>query len=73
MFMVLVVSEDIDLTPTEKRVYELVCQGDVMCKQIPPLISGAIPGLVKKGLVEVYVKDVSPVRIKKLKYIRKVE
>ena len=44
-----------------------------MCKQISPLISGAIPGLVRKGLVEVYVKDVSPVRTKKLKYVRKVE
>jgi hypothetical protein len=67
-----ILSEDFELTPTEKRVYELVCQGDVMCKQIPPSISGAVPGLVRKGLVEIYVKDVSSVRSKKMKFLRKV-
>jgi hypothetical protein len=60
------------LTPREQRVYDLVCQGEVMCKQLTPWESGAVPGLIQKGLIEVYKKDVSPYRVKKIKFIRKV-
>ena len=61
----------VDLSPAEQRVYDMVSQGDVMCKQLSPRESGAVPGLVQKGLVEVYKKDVSPYRVKKIKYLRR--
>lgn len=60
------------LSRAEQEVYDFVCQGDVMCRQLTPWQSGAIPGLVQKGLVETYKKDVSPYRVKKMKYVRKV-
>lgn len=62
---------EVKLSPAEQRVYDMVSQGDVMCKQLSPWESGAVPGLVQKGLVEVYKKDVSPYRVKKIKYIRR--
>ena len=44
--MVTVGFMEVDLTPIERRVYELICGSDeVMCKQIPPKLAGAIPGL----------------------------
>ena len=61
----------IKLSPTEQRVYDLVCQSEVMCRQLSPRDSGAVPGLVQKGLIEVYKKNVSPYRVKKIKFLRK--
>ena len=61
----------IKLSPTEQRVYDLVCQSEVMCRQLSPLDSGAVPGLVQKGLIEVYKKNVSPYRGRKIKFLRK--
>jgi len=43
-----------------------------MCKQIAPLDSGAIPSLIRKGMVEVYNRQVSSARDKRLKFLRKV-
>jgi len=63
-------SDELKLSPAERRVYDLVCNGDVMCKQISSRDSGAIPGLVQKGLLEVYSKQVSPIRDKRLKFLR---
>jgi hypothetical protein len=60
------------LSTAEQRVYDLVCQSDVMCKQLSPNESGAVPSLVQKGLIEIYKKDVSPYRVKIIKYLRKV-
>lgn len=65
-------SDELDLSPAERRVYELVCQGDVMCKEVPQMDSGAIPSLVSKGLVEVYMRRVSSSRDKRHKYLRRV-
>lgn len=65
-------SDELDLSPAERRVYEMVCQGDVMCKDVPRMDSGAIPSLTNKGLVEVYKRRVSPFRDKRHKYIRRV-
>lgn len=65
-------SHEIELTPAERRIYELVCQGDIMCKQISQLDSGAIPSLIQKGLVEVYSRPVSSTRDKRLKFLRKL-
>lgn len=65
-------SHEFELTPAERRIYNLVCQGDIMCKQISHLDSGAIPSLIQKGLVEVYNRQVSSTRDKRLKYLRKL-
>jgi hypothetical protein len=61
---------ELKLKPTEQRVYEMVCQGDLMCRQLTPMESGAVPNLIKKGLVEIYKKNVSPYRVKKIKFLR---
>jgi hypothetical protein len=39
---------------------------------VTPWQSGAVPNLIQKGIIEVYKKDVSPYRVKKIKYLRKV-
>ena len=59
------------MTPAEQKVYDMVCQNDIMCKQLTPRESGAVPGLVQKGLIEIYKQNVSPYRVKMLKYLRK--
>ncbi|MCW4049076.1 MAG: hypothetical protein NWE89_04995 [Candidatus Bathyarchaeota archaeon] len=64
-------SVQLKLSGAEKRVYNLVQQGDVMCRQIPPRDRGAVQGLLAKGLIEVYSKRVSKRRDRKLKFIRK--
>lgn len=71
--MVVVGFMEVELTPIERRVYEIICDSDeVMCKQIPPKLAGAIPGLVGKGLVEVYKKRALGSRHKRLKFVRAV-
>ncbi len=60
-----------ELTPVEREVYEFISQlGEVMAKQVPTRLAGAIPGLVEKGLLEVYKRRVSPTRMKKMKFVR---
>ncbi len=61
----------VKLSLAEQKVYDLICQSDVMCRQLTPGESGAVPGLVQKGLIEVYKKNVSPYRIRKIKFLRK--
>lgn len=61
----------VKLSQTEQKVYDLICQSDVMCRQLTPQESGAVPGLVQKGLIEVYKKNVSPYRVRKMKFLRK--
>ena len=61
----------VKLSQAEQRVYDLICQSDVMCRQLTPWESGAVPGLVQKGLIEVYKKNVSPYRVRKIKFLRK--
>lgn len=60
----------VKLKPTEQKVYEMVCQGDIMCKQLTQWESGAVPNLIQKGLVEIYKKNVSPYRVRKIKFLR---
>jgi len=50
----------------------MVCQGDVSCRDVPRMDSGAIPNLINKGLVEVYKRQVSPSRDLRHKYLRRV-
>jgi hypothetical protein len=61
---------EIKLSPAEQKVYDRVCQGDIMCKELTPWESGAVPSLVQKGLVEIYKQNVSPSRVKMLKFLR---
>jgi hypothetical protein len=60
-----------NLSYVEKEAYELIkTRGEIMAKQLPVNLSGAVPQLVRKNLVEVIKKEVSPFSSKKLKYIR---
>ncbi len=61
---------EVKLTPAEQRLYDRICQGDIMCKQLTPWESGAVPSLMQKGLVEIYKQNVSTERVKMLKYLR---
>jgi hypothetical protein len=61
---------EVELTTAEQRLYDMVCQGDIMCKQLTPWESGAVPSLVQKGLVEIYKKNVSNRKVKMLKFLR---
>ena len=63
---------EIKLTPAEQLVFDRVCQGDLMCRELTPWESGAVPSLVQKGLVEIYKQNVSASRVKMVKFIRKV-
>jgi hypothetical protein len=38
---------------------------------VDPTGKWAGPGLVQKGLIEVYKKNVSPYRVRKIKFLRK--
>lgn len=59
------------LTRVEREVYELILRaGEVMAKDIPFKMAGAVPSLVRKGLVEVYKRPVSAMSEKKLKFLR---
>ena len=61
---------DTKLSSAERRVYDRVCQGDIMCKDLTPWESGAIPSLIQKGLVEIYKINASTSRVKMIKFLR---
>lgn len=59
-----------DLTEVEREVYALIQRaGDLMAKDVPLKLAGAVPSLVRKGLVEVY-KPASSSGRKKQKFLR---
>jgi hypothetical protein len=59
------------LTDLEREVYEFIRQvGEVMAKDVPSKKAGAVPSLVRKGLVEVYKRPVSPMSRKTHKFLR---
>lgn len=62
----------VKLSPVEQRVFDIISQGDVMCKQFSPTESGAVPGLVQKGLIEVYKKNMSSYQVRNVKFARKL-
>ena len=68
----LILLAKVKLSPVEQRVFDIVSQSDVMCKQLSPNESGAIPGLIQKGLIEVYKKNMSPYQVKNIKFARKL-
>ena len=58
------------LSKVEREVYELVLRtGEVMAKDIPFKIAGAIPSLVNKGLVKIQKRQVHLQTSKKCKFI----
>lgn len=60
-----------NLTRFEKEVYEFVKKrGEIKTSDIPPKMGGAIPNLIRKGLIEVYKKETSLWRSKKSKFVR---
>ncbi|MCB2171324.1 hypothetical protein KQH65_01155 [archaeon] len=61
---------DKKLSSAEQKVYDRVCHGDIMCKDLTPWESGAVPSLVRKGLVEIYKMNVSTSRVRMLKFMR---
>jgi hypothetical protein len=58
------------LSPAEQKVFDRVCQGDVMCKELTPWESGAVPSLIQKGIVEVYKRNVSTSKVRMIKFLR---
>jgi len=60
----------VNLTPIEKRLLRRLQKGEILCRELSPRESGAVPGLVQKGLVEVFSKNLSTTRVKKHKLIR---
>ena len=63
---------EIKLTPAEQLVFDRVSQGDVMCRELTPVESGAVPSLARKGLIEIYKQNVSTSRVRMVKFIKKV-
>ena len=59
------------LTPSERSLYEFIKKsGEVMTTNLPPKMMGALPRLVKKGLVEIYKKPTTIWSNKKKKFVR---
>ena len=60
-----------DLTALEREAYELIKRsGEVMTINVPSAIRGVIPGLVNRGLVEVYKRFTSHRKRRKRKFLR---
>jgi hypothetical protein len=59
------------LSQVEKAVYELILRaGDLMAKDVPFKMSGVIPSLVRKGLVESYKRPATPGSKKKQTFLK---
>jgi len=63
---------DLDsLSQVERAVYELIQgAGELMAKDVPPRMAGAVPSLIRKGLIEKYKRASSPTGRKKQTYLR---
>lgn len=60
-----------NLTRFEREVYEFIKKrGEIKTSDIPPKMGGAIPNLIRKGLIEVYKRETSLWRSKKSKFVR---
>jgi hypothetical protein len=60
-----------NLTEFENKVYDFIKErGELLTSNIPPRMSGAIPNLKNKGLIEVYKKTTSRWTSKRRKFIR---
>ena len=62
------------LTEVERAVYELVSRaGEIMAKDVPFKMAGAIPSLKRKGFLEVHKKPVNPESRKKQTFLRAIK
>ncbi|MCD6088126.1 hypothetical protein J7K07_00180 [Candidatus Bathyarchaeota archaeon] len=60
-----------DMSPTEIQLYEYLRKaGEVPTSNIPRRLTGALPSLIRKGLVEVYKKQTILWSAKKTKFVR---
>lgn len=60
-----------DLSPLEREVYELIRRsGEILTRNVPSKMRGAVPNLINKGLIEVYKRRTSPWSQKKTKFLR---
>ena len=60
-----------DMSPTEIQLYEYLKKaGEVSTSNIPRRLMGALPNLIRKGLVEVYKKQTILWSAKKTKFVR---
>ena len=60
-----------DLTALEREAYELIKRsGEMMTTNVPSTMRGVIPGLVNRGLVEVYKRFTSQRKRRKRKFLR---
>jgi len=59
------------LSSSERNLYEFIKKsGEVMTTNLPPKMMGALPRLVRKGLVEIYKKPTTIWSNKKKKFVR---
>ncbi|UCG36369.1 MAG: hypothetical protein JSV64_07110 [Candidatus Bathyarchaeota archaeon] len=59
------------LTEFEKEVYDFIKgQGELLTSSVPKGMSGAIPGLIKKGAIDVFKKRTSRWTSRKRKFVR---
>jgi hypothetical protein len=63
-----------DLPEIEKRALEFIqTHGIVMTKEMPKNLSGAVPNLINKGLIEIFKQKISPLKGKKHKFVKTSE
>lgn len=63
-------SLEIALAPSERDLYEFIRRhGEVMTSNLPPKMMGALPRLIKRGLVVIYKKPTMPWSEKKRKFV----
>ena len=63
---------DVKLTLTEQEILHILGESELMCKQLPHRLCGALPQMADKGLIEIYKKNISPVRNTSAKFIKKI-
>ena len=60
-----------NMSPSERQLYEYIKRvEEIMVSNIPSRMMGALPHLIRKGLVEVYKKQTVPWSPKKKKFVR---
>jgi len=60
-----------NMSPSERQLYEYIKRAEeIMVSNIPSRMMGALPNLIRKGLVEVYKKQTVPWSPKKKKFVR---
>ena len=60
-----------ELTEFENEIYDFIRKhGDVLTTDIPTRLSGAIPNMKNKGVIEIFKKNTSRWAPKKRKFVR---